>query len=49
MELKDYMAPELEVIKIIAQKPLLDISGSDNGGDDPMNGGGDNDPNVPFG
>lgn len=48
MEMKEYMAPEMEVIELKYQA-MLCISGNDGNDDDPMNGGGSNDPNQPFG
>ena len=49
--MKDYMAPEMEVIEIKMQSLMQTISGTDgDDDDDPFDGGsGSNDPNVPFG
>ncbi len=47
MDMKKYMTPEMEVIELKYQA-MLCISATD-GDDDPMGGGQENDPNVPFG
>ena len=48
MNMKEYMAPEMDVIEIKMQASLLTISGSDSDDDDdPMSGGGGLDPSTP--
>ena len=43
MEMKEYMAPEMEVVELKYVQPLL--TGSDvHNDDDPVSGGGDGDP-----
>ena len=48
MEMKEYMAPEMEVIEIKMRASLLVVSGSDDDDDNPT-GGGTFDPNQPWG
>ena len=50
MDMKEYMAPEMEVEELKYQGILCVSINESDGDDDPMNnGGGGNDPNVPFG
>ena len=44
--MKEYMAPEMEVIELKYQA-MLCISTTDDDDDDPMNGGGGFDPSTP--
>lgn len=46
MDMKEYMAPEMEVIELKYQA-MLCISTTDDDDDDPMNGGGGFDPSTP--
>ena len=46
MDMKEYMAPEMEVIELKYQA-MLCISGSD-GEDDPFSGGSEYDPSKPL-
>lgn len=47
MDMKEYMAPEMEVIELKMQASLMVISGNDDDDDDPMSGGGGLDPSTP--
>ena len=51
MELKEYMAPEMDVIEIKMRASLMVISGADEDEDDPIGGegGGTYDPSKPWG
>ncbi|MBR1447561.1 MAG: hypothetical protein IJ588_02290 [Prevotella sp.] len=51
MKMKDYMAPEMDVLEIKMQAHLMagSVETSDDDDDDLIDGGGSNDPNVPFG
>ena len=53
MKMKDYMAPEMDVLEIKMQAHLMAGSietSDDDDDDDPFGGGGgSNNPNVPFG
>ena len=47
MDMKEYMAPEMEVIELKYQAMLCISATDDNNEDDPMSGGGGFDPSTP--